>query len=68
MTISPKAAFALAAPIFLALIALFLGDKETPIQIGDETYVVRPLRMATFFFVIDLFLFVGMWLTGAVQF
>jgi hypothetical protein len=68
MTVTPKAAIALAAPIFLALIALFLGNKETPVQIGDECYVLKPLKLAGFFVAVDVVLLICMWLAGGIRF
>ncbi len=68
MLISGRAEFGFAAPIFLALIALFMGNKETPIQVGDYCFTVRPLRLALLFLGVDVLLFLLMWLAGVITF
>lgn len=60
--------YALATPFLLVLIALFLGNDETPIVLGDSTFVVRPLRVALFFAAIDLVLIAILWLSGVISF
>ncbi len=60
------AGFAFAAPLALALIALVFGNKETSFEILDHVYTLRPLRLAVYFVIIDVLLFVLMCAAGMI--
>ncbi|MGE5111352.1 MAG: hypothetical protein ACM3JB_10880 [Acidobacteriaceae bacterium] len=53
--------FALGPPLAVALISALFGNKETSVEIAGGVYTVRPLRLAFYFVIIDVVLFLLMW-------
>ena len=61
MIMAGRGYFALGAPLALALIATLFGNKETSVEIAGGVYTVRPLRLALYFVILDVVLFLLMW-------
>ena len=58
--------FVFGAPLALAIVAACFGDKETSVEIAGDVYTVRPLRLALYFAIIDVILFLLMWAAGMI--
>ncbi len=66
MLMGERGYFAFGTPLALAIIAALFGNKETSVEIAGGVYTVRPLRLALYFAIIDVVLFLLMWAAGMI--